>query len=413
MIVVTRQAIQTQATSVAGWAAAALGCSLPISTSVDGILLVVTVVAWTISERFTELPRIVRQNRLVLLLPGFFFLVALGMAHGLAPFSERATRLWKYDDLLLPLVFIPLFVDPDVRERCLWGFGSSMILTLIVSLLLAAGWTPSVSWFRGNLENATVFKHGITHSVFMAFAALLFAALAVRQQVSWRRYGLGLLALCAVVDVFMFVEGRTGQVVLSALILLWCERRFGVRGLFVGVVAVVILVAISYAVSPVFHGRVEKTLTEMERAKVETVVPVTSSVGMRVEWYKNTLNLIAAHPMVGVGTGSFARAYVELVTESAATKPPHHPHNQYLLTASELGVAGVGLLLTLFGMLWWKLRRAGGNLYGELGQGVVIVMAIGCAFNSWLVDHAEGLFFAWMISAALAAEDREVIRELC
>lgn len=412
MSVVPWRAVQTYATVVAGWAAAALGFSLPISTSLDGVLLVLALVAWVIAGRFTELLEIIRRNRLVLVLPGFFVFVALGTVHGLAPFGERARHLWKYDDFLLPLVFVPLFLNPDGRQRGLWGFGVSMTLTLILSLLLAAGWTPPVSWFHGNQTNATVFRGQITHNVFMSFAALLFAVVAVKQETPWKRYGLGMLALCAVVDVFMFVQGRTGQVILSVLILFWCERRLGVRGLLVGMAAVSALVAVSYAVSPVFLERVGKTVVEMERAQVEDVAPVTSSVGLRVEWYKNTVNLIAAHPIVGVGTGSFPRAYAEFVTDPAAVKPSH-PHNQYLLTAAELGVAGAGLLLGLFGVLWWKLWRTGGNLYGELGQGVVIVMAIGCVFNSLLVDHTEGLFFAWMISAALAAEDRGLMGEGC
>lgn len=412
MSVVSWRAVQAYATVVAGWAAAALGFSLPISTSLDGVLLVLALVAWVIAGRFTEPLEIIRRNRLVLVLPGFFVFVALGTVHGLAPFGERARHLWKYDDFLLPLVFVPLFLNPDVRQRGLWGFGVSMTLTLILSLLLAAGWTPPISWFHGNQANATVFRHEITHNVLMAFAALLFAVVAVRQKVPWQRYGLGMLALWAVVDVFMFVQGRTGQIILSTLILFWCERRLGVRGLFVGMAAVSALVAVSYAVSPVFHERVEKTMAEIDRAQVETVAPVTSSVGVRMEWYRNTMSLIATHPLIGVGTGSFPRAYAEFVTEPAAVKPAH-PHNQYLLTAAELGVAGTGLLLALFGILWWKLRRAGGNLYGELGQGIVIVMAIGSVFSSLLVDHTEGLFFSWMISAALAAENRGLIGEGC
>ena len=404
--VVTRQVFQAHAKSVAGWAAAALGFSLPISTSLDGILLVVTLVAWTISGTFTELPRIVRQNRLVLLLPGLFILIAFGMVHGLAPFGERAQYLWKYNDFLLPLVFVPLFLNPDVRQRGLWGFGAGMTLTLILSLLLAAGWTPPGSWFHGNQSNASVFKLQITHNVLMAFAALLFAAGAARQRTPWRRYGLGLLALCAVVDVFMFVQGQTGYVILGALILFWCERRLGVRGLFAGMAAVLVLGAMSYAVSPAFHGRMQKTVAELERTQVETVAPNTSSMGLRLEWYKNTVNLIVAHPIIGVGTGSFVRAYADFVTDPVAVKPPH-PHNQYLLTASDLGIGGGGLLVAMFGILWWKFRRAGGHLYGELGQGVVILIAIGYLFNSLLVDHTEGLFFAWAISVALVAEDGE------
>lgn len=412
MIVITREAVHTHARSVAGWTAAALGLSLPVSTSLDGILLVMTVVAWMIGRGFRELPGLVRENRLALLLPGLFVLIALGILHGLAPFGERVKHLWKYDDFLLPLVLIPLFVDPAVRERGLWGFGISMGLTLMISFLLAAGWTPPAGWFHGSPGNATVFRHEITHNLFMAFAALLFASAAAREQTPWRRYGLGLLAVCAVADVFMFVQGRTGQVVLCALILLWCERRLGMRGLFAGVAAVMLLILVSYTLSPVFHGRVEMTAAEMERAQVETVAPVTSSVGVRVEWYRNTLNLIAAHPIVGVGTGSFARAYAERVTDPAAVKPAH-PHNQYLLTAAELGVAGAGVLMAVFIVLWWKFRRGTASLYAELGQGIVIAMAIGCAFNSLLIDHTEGLFFAWMISAALAVDGRGVTGEAC
>jgi O-antigen ligase len=365
-----------------------------------------------ISGAFLELPGVVRENRLTLLLPGFFILLAVGMVHGLVPFSDRARQLWKYNDLMFPLLFIPLFLDAGVRERGLWAFGSSMALTLVLSLCIAAGLVPPNYWLHGTQASAIVFKHDVTHNVLMAFAAFLFAGVAVRQRVPWRRYALGVLAICAVVDVFMLVRGRTGQIVLSALILLWSERRFGIRGLLVGVATVSALVALSYSVSPVFQKRVHKTVMELERAQVEPVAPISSSVGTRAEWYRNTANLILAHPVAGVGTGSFARAYAELVTEPTAVKPAH-PHNQYLLAAAELGVAGAGLLLALFATLWWKIRQTGEHLYGELGQGVVIVLAIGCVFNSFLVDHTEGLFFAWVISLALATKDHGLIGTGC
>lgn len=412
MTVVTGRAIQVHAASLAGWAVAGLGFSLPISTSLDGVLLVVTVIAWIVSGRFAEIPGIVRRDRYVLLLPGLFFLLAIGMTHGLASFGERAKYLWKYDDFLLPLVFAPLFADPVVRERGLWGFGCGMAVTLVVSLGLAVGWIPQSSWFHGNTVNATVFKHQITHNVLMAFAAFLFAEIAVRERISWRRYGLGALTMLAVIDVFMFVQGRTGQIVLGALIILWCERRFGLRGVVLGMAGVLSLAVVSYAVSPVFYQRVAKTVEEMERAQVESVAPKKSSVGVRMEWYRNTLNLIAAHPLAGVGTGSFPQAYAGMVTDPAAVKPAH-PHNQYLLTGAELGMAGLLALLAIFGVLWWRFRQAGGNLYAALGQGAVLLMVIGCAFNSFFLDHTEGLFFAWVMSAAFASDSLGAGKAIC
>jgi len=399
---VTWDAAQQHSKWVAGMAVAGLGFSLPISTSLDGVLLVVTVIAWAISGAFKDLPRLVRDNRLILLLPGLFVVIALGMFHGEVPFGERAKYLWKHDDLLLPLVFVPLLVDATVRERALWAFGAGMVLTLVISLCLAAGVIPKSSWFHGGTANATVFKLQITHNILMAVAALLFAEVAVRCRELWQRYALGVLAFCAIIDVFMLVQGRTGQIVLGLLILLWCERRLGWRGVFGGVVVVVALLAVSFVVSPVFQKRVEKTVTEVKQAQIDTVAPVQSSVGLRLEWYKNTVQLITTHPFIGVGTGSFAQAYDKMVTEPGAVKPAH-PHNQYLLTASDLGVAGVGVLLGVFAWLWWWFRSGSGQLSAQLGQGVVITMAVGCMFNSFLIDHAEGLFFAWMVSAGLAA----------
>ena len=411
-MVVTWSAVQTQSRSVAGWAAVLLGFSLPISTSLDGVLLVVTVVAWTISGAFNELPKIVRDNRLALLLPGVFVLIAFGIVHGPAPFGERVRSLWKYDDFLLPLVLIPLFLDSHVRERGLWAFGLAMGLTLVISLGLAAGWIPTSSWFHGGPANATVFKQQITHNLLMAFAALLFAEAGRRARVPWQRYGLAVLAIGAVIDVFMLVQGRTGQLVLCALIILWSIRSFGLRGLAVGATAVAILVVLSYAASPVFQKRVEKTMKELEKAQVETVAPVGSSVGLRMEWYRRTAEVIAAHPVTGVGTGSFALAYAELASEPMAVKPAH-PHNQYLLTTSELGAVGAVLLPGLFGILWWKFQSVDEHLYGMLGQGVVVVLAIGCIFNSSLIDHTEGLFWGWMVSAALAGANDGVGGRVC
>ena len=395
-------AVRARAGLAAGWAVAALGFSLPISTTGDGVLLVAAVATWLVSGKAAELPGTIQKNRLVLLLPGLFLLFAVGAVHGLAPLDERFKYLWRYNDLLLPLIFVPIFSDPAVRQRALWGFGCGIAVTLVLSYLLAAGWNPLGPWFHGTAANAIVFRHAITQNVLMSMGALLFATAGAQQSQAWKRYGLSFLAACAVIDVFFFVEGRTGQVILALLIPIWFARRVGVRGLLVGIGVVLALVAVSYAVSPVFHDRVGKTLAEIDQAQREEVAPITSSIGMRMEWYRNTLGLIADSPVFGVGTGSFPRAYAEYVTNPLALKPPH-PHNQYLLTAAELGVGGAIALILCLGTLWREFSFAVRSMYGELGQGAVIAMAIGCLFNSLFLDHTEGLFFAWIWSTSMAS----------
>ena len=405
-------AVQGRSGVVAGWAVAAVGFSVPISTTLEGVLVVLALMAWTLSGRIADLPGLVRQNRLLLLLPGLFAILAVGTIHGEVPFAARLKYLWKYDDLLLPLVFVPLFLDQNVRHLGLWGFGVAMALTLLLSLLIAAGWKPPGDLLHGIQSNATVFRHQITHNLLMAFAALLFALVALRQDTPWKRYGFALLAFCAVIDVFMLVRGRTGQLVSIALILSVCGKRFGLKGLFAGVGAAMVLVGISYLLSPMFHSRIQKALSEIEQAQVQEVAPETSAVGLRLEWYGHTISLIATHPFIGIGTGSFSHAYAEFVTDSAAVKPPH-PHNQYMLMASDLGIGGALLLFTLFGILWWNFRASTGNMYVELAQGAVITLAIGCVLNSLLIDHTEGLLFSWMVSMGLAAQMGDLSREAC
>lgn len=71
------------------------------------------------------------------------------------------------------------------------------------------------------------------------------------------------------------------------------------------------------------------------------------------------------------------------------------------------------LLSVVFGTLWWKFRMPAGNMYVELAQGAVIILTIGCVLNSLLIDHTEGLFFAWMVSMGLAAQMDESSGEPC
>lgn len=393
--------VQDRARVVAGWAAAGLGLSIPLSTTLDNVLIGTVIVTCLMGGRLPDHLKALRNNLAILALASFFGLLMLGTVHGDASWGERLRVLWKYNDFLLPVFFVPLFADPEVRRRALWAFGLVMALTLALSILLVVGWQSPVSWIRGGPRNATVFKYWIAHSLFMSFTALLAAAAAVRQETPWKRYALFLLAAIASLDVFMFVRGRTGQVVLTALIVYWFWRRFGLRGLIAGALTASMIVAISYQVSSVFRGRIAATVQEMERAQGQTRAPVTASVALRLEWYSNTVNIIRAHPLLGVGTGSFARAYADSVSDPGAIKPAQ-PHNQFLLTATELGLPGLLALVALFAALWWWVSQGGEDFHRELGQGLLILMTIGCMANSLLLDHAEGLFFAWMLSLVLA-----------
>ena len=100
-------------------------------------------------------------------------------------------------------------------------------------------------------------------------------------------------------------------------------------------------------------------------------------------------------------SGGFPDTYAAFVSDPAAQKPTH-PHNQFLMTAAEMGIVGVAELLAVFIWLWRSAVRIPDLLRRELARGLVLTFVIGCLFNSLLIDHTEALFFVWMAALAFA-----------
>lgn len=386
---------------MAAWAVVALGFSMPISTALDNILLGVVLLAFLFAGHYRDRLQALRANTAVFALLGLFVLMAIATLYGDAPGATRLKYLSKYSDLALVILLLPLFVSEVTRRRALVAFGAAMVVTLTISLLLSAGLLPPLSWLRGNPGNAVVFKLQITHNLLMAFAAFLFATVAFREPAIWKKRVLYVLALLAFFDVLLLVHGRTGQVALLVLMIYFFTRHFGWRGLVAGLLAGGLAVIAAWYFSSIFREHLVLTTAQFENSTVETPAEAADSVGLRMEWYRNTLRMIAQRPILGAGTGGFPDAYAAFVVDADASKPTH-PHNQYLMTAAEMGLVGLAALLAVFVGLWRSAVRIPDPLRRELARALVLTFTIGCLFNSLLIDHAEGLFFVWMVSLAFA-----------
>jgi O-antigen ligase len=114
-----------------------------------------------------------------------------------------------------------------------------------------------------------------------------------------------------------------------------------------------------------------------------------------MEFYRNTLALIQKNPLFGTGTGSFPAVYAEQVkdTGSVASK---NPHNEFMLITVQTGFVGLAALLWLFWQQWRYAPQLPTPLERSLAQGLVMMMALICMLNSTLLDHTEGLLFAWL-----------------
>ena len=133
--------------------------------------------------------------------------------------------------------------------------------------------------------------------------------------------------------------------------------------------------------------------------------------GMRLEIYKNTLELIAEKPWAGHGIGNWLPLYhakaKDMMSGTMST-----PHNDYLLYCTELGIFGLLALL----WIWLKqliiakkmmneTHRERAMLLAMLG----ITMMLGGMFNAILRDGVFGMAFMILLAIPLAGVTRKEI----
>ena len=393
--------IRSSAETSAKWTAIAIGFSVPISVALDNVLMLFVFFFWLIGGNLKEKIHIVSESRVslaALLLIGF---LAIGMLYGNASFHDALNAFGKYIDLLFVPIFFTIFKDQKARQLALAGFVSAMMLTLLLSYLLKSGILQQSSILRGTRDNPYVFKLYLTQNFFMAFAAMILATWSFFENDQRKRLFFALLAALASFNVLFMVQGRVGYIVLALLLPYLFIRKFGAKGLAIGMLAVTLLGSAAYFGSKEFRQRIDIAASEFTRWHPGQASQPSSSIGERMEFYSNTLKIIRNHPFLGLGTGGFENAYAN---EVAGTKmiPTHNPHNEYLLIASQLGILGLLLLLWLFYIQW---REASALPIREqcLAQELVLAMSAGCLFNSFLLDHAEGLFFAFMTGVIFSA----------
>ena len=379
----------------AAWCVALLGLAIPISTAADNVLLGLVVCAWLAAlpiyfgqwwKSLTAIPP--------LLVAALLFAALLaGTLYSPVSWKDAASAAFKYVELFLISVLLWAAVSSATRKRALYFFLLAIVLNLIVSYTMANGVAQELPGLRTSPHYPIGFRLSVTHGILVSLGAFICLLLAREARTTAMRAPLiGLAILCAH-NVLFIVVGRTGYVVLAALIAyFFVSAMRGWRGLAVSLVLVAAVFTAAYYGSGNFRERTDAIASDVTQWKPGA--GDATSVGQRLGYYLTGVQIIAEHPLTGVGTGGFAQAYAEKVrgTEAVATT---NPHNDYIMIGAQIGLPGVMLLLLLYGVVWHTARNLASRFERDLARGIVITMAIAGLFNSVLLDHTEGLLFAW------------------
>jgi O-antigen ligase len=403
--------ITRSALSLNSWCAIAIGASIPISIALDNLFLGIVVLTWVAGLQYREKLSLAWTNPVYKAALLLFGMLLVGTAYGDAAPGDAKLYLSKYTDLALIPVLGSAFAAIHSRKAALLFLAGSLAAILLISCALKIGLIPPMPWFRVTPESPfVVFKLRLTHNILMAFAAFLFAWLSCCARSSRARFAWGILGALAVINITLVVEGATGYLALIMLWILFGWQRAGFRGMALAIACIVGMVALLSVIPGPFQSRVQQITQEMHQERVDR--PASTSTGYRMEFYRNTLALIQKTPLFGTGTGSFPAVYAEQVkdTGSVASK---NPHNEFMLITVQTGFVGLAALLWLFWQQWRFAPQLPTPLERNLAQGLVLMMILICMLNSSLLDHTEGLLFAWLTAllyAGLKSDDYRVIR---
>jgi len=337
-------------------------------------------------------------------------LYLIGLFFSTAPFLLSLKFFLKYLKLLLIPIIASSIQTEKIRVFAVNAFISAVLITLAASYFKYLHIIPMNLHIHDRfLETAGggyyLFKGSIAHGILMSFAMYMMIIRAYFNSKFWWKLTWAILAFFTFCDVMFLGYGRTGQVIAIGLLILSIFQLYNYKILFRLIISftALILLANLLSLNLQLPPRINQTIKAIQDGdRVEKV----NKLEPRYMMYINTMKLIKKSPIFGYGTGSLSTEYSKLTKDDDIDiKFVPNPHNQYLLTQFELGFFGFLLLITMF-IKQWQLSNnliVQNDYYNYYAKGLIFTMAIGCLFNSLIIDATEGKFYCILMGVFLSA----------
>ena len=363
-----------------------IGFAIPVSTAMTNVMIALALIFVLLEKPKQAWSEVMRFHPLALLSLTLCAFIVIGMLYT-PSLSEAVNILPKYREFLYIPLFILLFQEQRARHVGLFVFTATMMLILLFTYwIVFTGWQVG----KGIPDNPVIFKNHITQGMLVALASYFVLAY-TWQQKKWRWLGIVVTLLAIYHTVFM-IQGRTGYLVVFCLILLFFYQTLRWRGVLFGLVGASLLAGFAYFVSDKVQQRIDVASQNIESYQQGHT---EGSIALRLEFYQNSLALIAQNPLLGSGTGSFGYEYQKIAQRQHLYNTVN-PHNEYLMIAVQWGLVGLGLFLMLFYQAW-HLSHTLTKMYAWMAQGLLVTIGVGCLVNSLILDTTEGHLFAYLI----------------
>lgn len=320
---------------------------VPTSIALVNIGILLILIGWFLSGRWRWKFDVIRHHPITLPALLLSALVLIGITYTDAPRAYINHHLYVYSKLPLMLMLLTLFHDPRWQRRGLLAFALGSVITVVstyANIWFQVPWSDSHN--QGFGVSHHVFNDYIAQGLAMSFFTALALVIAIDARNKTNRWAWVLVAAFTAFSITHLLQGRTGQVVLLAMLcaLAWVAAPPAWRW---RVLALVVFAAVLlFLSSPLLRDRVVTMFAEF--AQYTDAGVFTTSTGYRLDMWKNALDMFMSSPLWGHGTAGY-RVLSEQVYVDAAVCAVScvHPHNQFLFFAVEFGLLGLAAYLLL------------------------------------------------------------------
>jgi O-antigen ligase len=382
----------------------ALSVSLPMAwISLAKFLLFTSGVVYLIAGHWTR-----RGNAALNQLWTTRVLLVILVVFGFSVFwseADTATALSgyvKHAKLMGILLLLSLVRSEWEARIAVLAFAAGQVFLLLSSWMMFLG--IPIPWSADAPTPYVVFSSYLDQSIMLATSAGIFWHL--RKERLWPQWAGLSMALLALVNALLLLEGRTGYLVaLTTLSLaaMWAMPK-RLRTATLIVTPAIALLALSLGSAQV-HERVTKIVSESLNFTKHQQVGVNDSTGWRLNAWRRSVQAINEKPLAGHGVGGWTPAAKRFEGSNAnalfGEGNNSNPHQEYLLWGVELGLGGV-LLLVAFLLAAARDAFTFAPGIGRATLSVLAAITVACLFNSSLYDDLMGDYLCVSLGVLLA-----------
>jgi hypothetical protein len=224
----------------------------------------------------------------------------------------------------------------------------------------------------------------------------------------WLATILIVIALGFIFNMSFVIVSRTAMVTIPVMIAVFTLLHLKWRTSLAIFCGLIVLTGVVLVASPLLQAKLEAIVIDYRLYRQENT---PTSVGLRLEYWRKSLQFFASSPVLGSGTGSTVGLFQKAARGQgnvATARVIGNPHNQTLAVAVQWGTVGIVLLYAMWFMHLRLFRGEG--LVAWIGLLVVVQNIFTSLFNSHIFDFHEGWMYVLGVGVAggmmLAAGER-------